>query len=349
MENRNNDRESRDMEKTAPGVKTTAFITMEAVFVKNPDSPIARDKSSSRKYAELVRMLHEILQNRLTGEPPDDVRKLPFTKLFTLSEMILYSVARTPEMLLEVAKSAYAGDALVCHSVNVAFLSCKVGLQMALSLRECTELGVAAMLHDIGMTKIDAACYSHGRELSKDERKTIAMHPQAGYAFFENLRNDFPWLLSVILEEHKRENGRGYGAVLEGELHTFSRIVGICDSFEALTHERPFRKPFQPSDAMKAIIADKELLYSKAILRAVIEAIGIYPVGSLVKLNNNKTGQVLETVPGSPLRPVVSVLDESGEKRLPERIDLSKDTTIYVSGLVYSDDYARPQSGTASG
>lgn len=337
------------MEKTTPGAITTAFITMEAIFVKNPESPIAREKSASRKYAELVFMLHEILQNRLAGEPPDDVRNLPFTKLFALSEMIVYSVARTPEMLLEVAKPAYTGDALVCHSINVAFLSCKVGLQMALPLRECTELGVAALLHDIGMTKIDATCYSHGRELSKENQKTIEMHPQAGYAFFKNLRNDFPWLLSVILEEHKRENDRGYGTVLEGELHTFSRIVGMCDSFEALTHERPFRKPFQPSDAMKAIIADKELLYSKVILRAVIESIGIYPVGSLVKLNNNKIGQVLETVPGSPLRPIVSVVDESGGERTAERIDLSKDTTIYVSGLVYSDDYARPQNGTASG
>jgi HD-GYP domain-containing protein (c-di-GMP phosphodiesterase class II) len=349
MENRNNERGLQDMEKTVSGAITKAFITMEAIFVKNPDSPIAREKSSSRKYTELVLMLHEILQKRLAGEPPDDVRKLPFTKLFALAEMILYSVAKTPEMLLEVAKPAYAGDALVCHSLNVAFLSCKVGLQMALPLRECTELGVAAMLHDIGMTKIDAACYSHSRELSKEDQKTIEMHPQAGYAFFENLRNDFPWLLSVILEEHKRENDRGYGAVLEGELHTFSRIVGMCDSFEALTHERPFRKPFQPSDAMKAIIADKELLYSKVILRSVIESIGIYPVGSLVKLNNNKIGQVLETVPGSPLRPIVCVVDESGKERTPERIDLSRDTTVYVSGLVYSDDYARPQNGTASG
>jgi HD-GYP domain-containing protein (c-di-GMP phosphodiesterase class II) len=304
MENQNNGREFRTMEKQPSGAMTTAFITMEAIFVKNPDSPIARDKSSSRKYAGLVLMLHEILQNRLAGEPPDDIRRLPFTNLFTLSEMILYSVARTPEMLLEVAKPAYAGDALVCHSLNVAFLSCKVGFQMALSLRECTELGVAALLHDIGMTKIDAACYSHDRELSKEDQKSIEMHPQAGYAFFENLRNDFPWLLSVILEEHKREHDRGYGAVLEGELHTFSRIVGICDSFEALTHVRPFRKPFQPSDAIKSIIADKELLYSKVILRAVIESIGIYPVGCLVKLNNNKIGQVMETVPGSPLRPI---------------------------------------------
>ena len=348
MENRNNDR-TLAMEKFASAAMAKAFITMEAIFVKNPDSPIARDKSPSRKYAELVFLLHDILQNRLAGDPPGDVRKLPFTRLFVLAEMILYSVVKTPELLLEVAKPAYAGDTLICHSLNVAFLSCKVGLQNALSLRECTELGVAAMLHDIGMTKIDASCYEHDRELSKEEQKTIEAHPRAGYAFFENLRNDFPWLLRVILEEHKRENDRGYGAALDGELHTFSRIVGMCDSFEALTHERPFRKPFHPSDAMKAIIADKEVLYSKAILRAAIESIGLYPVGSLVKLNNNRVGQVVETVPGSPLRPVVTLVNENGEERAPARIDLSRDSTVYVSSIVYTDDYAQPQKGTASG
>jgi hypothetical protein len=337
------------MEKTSRPAMESAIITMESIYVKNPSSPIAREKSPQCKYGELILMLHEILHNRFSGEPPDDVRNLPFTNLFALSEMIIYSLLKTPAMMLEVAKPMYGGDMLVCHSLNVAFLSCKVGQQLGMPLRECTELGVAAMLHDIGMTKIDTAFYTHGRDLSKEEQKKIETHPRAGYAFFENLRSDFPWLLSVILEEHKRENNRGYGEIVNGELHQFSRIVGMCDSFEALTHERPFRKPFHPSDAMKTIIADKEILFSKAILRAVIESIGIYPVGSLIKLNNNKIAQVIETIPGSPLRPIVNAWNENDQEKAAQEIDLSKDTTIYVLSLVYTREYAQPEKGGRAG
>ncbi|MBN2038041.1 MAG: HD domain-containing protein [Chitinispirillaceae bacterium] len=326
-----------------------AMITIEAIYVKSDHSPIARNKPYSRSYAELTDMLHDVLERRLVGEPPDDVRQLPFTKLFSMAEMVLYSIRKTPDMLLEVARPSYNGDPLVCHSLNTAFLSCAVGCQIDLSVKEITELGVAALLHDIGMTKIDPAYYAHGRSLSKAEQKKVEMHPMAGYTFFENLRSDFPWLLSVILEEHKRENDQGYGETLGGELHTFSRIVGICDSFEALTHQRPFRKPFHPSDAMKAIIADKEVLYSKPILRAFIEALGIYPVGSMVKLNNNMTGRVLRTIPGAPLRPVVSTIEENEPDIEPLVIDLSKDTNIYIVSIVYADEYARPEGKDVHG
>jgi HD-GYP domain-containing protein (c-di-GMP phosphodiesterase class II) len=333
------------MAKSLPNEMESALITMEAIYARNAQSPIARDKLPTCQYDELVGMLHDILQNRLAGDPPGDARALPFTLLFSMAEMVLYTVVKTPHLLIEAARTAYRGDPLVCHSLNVAFFACVIGTRMRLSVRECTELGVAALLHDIGMTKIDPRAYSHGRELSKQEQEVVETHPQAGYAFFENLRSDFPWLLSVILEEHRRENGRGYGESAGGELHTFSRIVGISDSFEALTHERPFRKPFHPTDAMKAIIAEKEHLYSKAVLRNVIEAIGVYPVGSLVKLNNNKLGLVIETVPGSPLRPIVNAWDENEENPVPTRIDLSTDTTIFVSGAFYTDEYLRPDPG----
>ncbi|MBN1127983.1 MAG: HD domain-containing protein [Chitinispirillaceae bacterium] len=322
-----------------------ALITMEAIYVKNVQAPIARDKSPSCQYGELIGQLHEILRDRLAGEPRGDVRELPFTRLFSMAEMLIYAVAKTPQLLIEAARPAYRGDPLVCHSLNVAFLACTIGVRMRLPVRECTELGVAGLLHDIGMTKIDVRAYTHDRELSEEEQELVKTHPLAGYAFFESLRSDFPWLLSVILEEHKRENGRGYGQSLEGELHTFSRIVGICDSFEALTHERSFRKPFHPADAMKTIIAEKEHLYSKTVLREVIEAIGVYPVGSLVKLNNNKIGLVVETVPGFPLRPIVNAWDENEEEPVPVRIDLSTDATIFVSRVQYTDEYIRTDAG----
>jgi HD-GYP domain-containing protein (c-di-GMP phosphodiesterase class II) len=330
------------MDKAQVKEQNAALMVMESIYARNPQSPAARDKPPSLQYTELAGMLRDVLQNRFAGAPPEDVRRLPFTTLFSMAEMIVLLLARQPRIMLEVARPRYGGEPLVCHSLNVAFLSCRVAMQMGMAVKDLTEISVAALLHDIGMTKIDAAHFSHDRGLSAGDQEKIEQHPEIGYRFLEKLSSDFPWLLKVILEEHKRENDRGYPAAAGGEQHTFSKIVGLCDSFEALAHERPFRKPFHPADAMKAIIADKELLYDKAILRAVIESIGMYPVGSLLKLNNNKIAQVVQTVPGSPLRPMVDAYEENFSDSAPVSLDLSKDNNLYVLSLVYTEEYAQP-------
>jgi HD-GYP domain-containing protein (c-di-GMP phosphodiesterase class II) len=236
----------------------------------------------------------------------------------------------------------YSGDFLACHSLNVAFLSCSVGMGMEFPFKDLTELGVAAMLHDIGMTKIDTDCYIRKETISKAERNAIEQHPVLGWQFFEKLKSSFPWLLRVICEEHKREHGQGYPADVEGDLHPYSKIVGLCDSFEALTHSRIYRKAFHPADAMKAIIAAKESVFAKDILRAMIDSLSMFPVGSIVQLNNKKAALVAETVWKSPLRPIVNIILENDSSPI-ENVDLSKENNLYITGIIYNDQYQVPK------
>jgi hypothetical protein len=95
-----------------------------------------------------------------------------------------------------------------------------------------------------------------------------------------------------------------------------------------------------PSDAMKIIIDEKETFYTKEILKVLIESLSIYPVGSLVQLNNKKIAQVVEAVQGSPLRPVIRIVVEETATAAPEiRVDLSTEHNLYITGLVYDQDY----------
>ena len=238
----------------------------------------------------------------------------------------------------------YRGDFLANHSLNVAFLAVTVGEGMKLPYQELTELGVAALLHDIGMTKIDALCYTHDRELSAEERTLLEQHPAAGWKFFEKLESEFPWLLRVICEEHLREKG-GYGGKPAPVLHPYSRIVGVVDSFEALTHMRIFRKAFHPADAMKAIIEAKSSLFARSVLRASIEALSMFPVGSLVQLNNKKTALVINAVPKSPLRPMVrTIVGESNATS--DIINLAETPNVYITGIIYNEFYQIPDNLT---
>jgi HD-GYP domain-containing protein (c-di-GMP phosphodiesterase class II) len=296
-----------------PIQETPLFVVLDSIYAKNAASPISRDKPASQKYTELVARLADVLRNKLQIQAATDARELPFSTLFSIAEMIIYTINEAQDVLLPVMHPEYSGDFLTCHSLNVAFLSCKVGSSLGLEFRQTAELGVAALLHDIGMTKVDADCYNHERELSKEQRRTLEDHPKLGWHFFKKLQDDFPWLLRVILEEHKREHGQGYPDQVDGELHIYSKIIGLCDSFEALSHKRIFRKAFHPADAMKAIIEAKEFLFAKDVLRGMIEGMSMYPVGSLVQLNNKKMALVVQAVPGAPLRPRVRPLEETGE------------------------------------
>ena len=331
-----------DLKKTLESLPV--FVVMDYLYSRNDNSPIATTKSGRQKYKELLSLFDQSLTQSYTSEVVNGARELPFTALFSISEMIVYSLVKDEDIFIDVMRPDYQGPYMACHCLNAAFLCCKVGIGMRLSYRELTELCVAALLHDIGMTKIHPAYYEHDRILSEDERKVIETHPELGHKFLEKLKSEFPWLLRVILEEHQRLGEKGYPFDMEEKPHVYSRIVGICDSFEALTHNRSFRKAYHPGDAMKIIIDGKVTHYDKEVLRAMIESVSIFPVGSLVQLNTNSIAEVIRSVSNSPLRPIVQIVDadsatEDSQSRI---VDLSKEKSLFITGLVYDERYYIP-------
>lgn len=321
------------------------FIVLDTQYSKNRNSSIAADKPVDIQYSELVKRLDDLLLDKLQNNSRDSVRDLPFTTLFSLSDMIIYSIVKSSPIFQQVMNPEYISSYLPCHSLNVAYISCKIGMGMRFSYEQLNQLGVAAVLHDIGMTQIPSHLYESQKELPIEKQKAIESHSMLGYQFFEKLKNDFPWLLRVVLETHKRENNKGYPDLVKDDLHIYSKIIGVSDTFEALTHNRAFRKAYHPSDAIKTIINGKRDFFAKDILRALIESLAIYPVGSLVQLNNKNIAVVVDTIEGSPMRPVVQIigeddLHETSDERV---INLSEENNLYIQGLVYSTMYLTPE------
>jgi HD-GYP domain-containing protein (c-di-GMP phosphodiesterase class II) len=336
MNRESNLSEVRKSLESLPGI-----VMLETLYSKNNNSPVAIDKSTIQKYAELVEKTKFILFSTIEKEHIETVRDFPFTSVFTVTEMIMLTLEKTPEILLEVMRPEYTGEYLAGHSLNVAFLCCKIGMRLDFTFNEVLELGAAALLHDIGMTRINKNNYLHERDLSDSERHSIEDHPLLGWQFFKELQDDFPWLLRVILEEHKREHSQGYPDGIVGEIHQYSKIVGLADSFEALSHSRIFRKAFHPTDALKVTIEGNKIYFDKKILKTMIDVLSMYPVGSVVQLNNKKVALVIQSVEGMPMRPIIRMLESASGAFAPtkEVIDLSKDHMRYITGLVYPDNY----------
>ena len=317
------------------------IVTLESLYAKEMNSPLSASKSTDQKYAELMKMTADMIFNKIGPASFTATRDVPLTSLFSIAEMLLLSLAKEKEILVKVMDPNYSGDYLANHALNVAFLSCEIGKGMELSYRELSELGVAALVHDIGMLKVDRAVYMKKEGLTQKERSIVEEHPRLGFGHFEKCGKDVPWLLRVILEEHKREQGNGYPDDLMGEQHPYSKIVGICDTFESLTHARPYRKPFHPADAMKVLMAGKGKLFTPDALRTMIDTLAMFPVGSLVRLNNKKEALVVEAVWRAPLRPIVRIIHEDGAGA-EEKIDLSKDNNLSITGIIYNDQYQIP-------
>ncbi len=149
-------------------------------------------------------------------------------------------------------------------------------------------------------------------------------------------------VIYVAREEHERENGSGYpNGIKNGEISEYARIVAIVDVYEALTHNRSYRKKFSPHEAIKELIA-KDSLFDPAILKVLIKKVGVYPISSLVELNSNEIGMVTMNNEGFPLRPVLQVLFDAKRNHLRNSrcVNLAKQFNLFIKKAINDEELA---------
>lgn len=223
-------------------------------------------------------------------------------------------------------------DYIYCHAVNVAFISLELGRGMNYQQARLVELFCAAFMHDIGITPYLDIVRKPGR-LTAEEYARIKDHPFKGLEIIQKLGGEFsPGVIEAITQEHERMDGSGYPKGLrEGEIGEFAQIVCLADVYESLTHSRPHRARISPPKAVNEILNQKGIFSVKA-LKMLLERVGIFPVGTWVRLNTKETGIVSKNNHGLPLRPAVEVMfAENGAKLLqPKTVDLAVNLLISI-------------------
>jgi HD-GYP domain-containing protein (c-di-GMP phosphodiesterase class II) len=223
-------------------------------------------------------------------------------------------IVREPEQrryLLRVMKSeSFSTNYLASHALKSAIISITIGHFIKLPTHRLIELGVAALLHEIGMSKLPPQLYLAKRELIPAEKKALLSHPLKGFQILKEY--NFPLAVSLAaLEHHERENGEGYPRKLTGDkISLYSKIIAVACSYEALTSMRPYR---QAEDYHKGIVdlmknAGKQ--YDDTIVRALVFSLSIYPIGLYVLLSNGKKAQVVDVNPENPRFPTVQLIGE---------------------------------------
>jgi HD-GYP domain-containing protein (c-di-GMP phosphodiesterase class II) len=218
---------------------------------------------------------------------------------------------------------------MISHQANTAFFTLKIGGSFHYSRIKLIELGLCALLHDVGMFTIDDGIVNKTGPLTADEFNLIRTHSEVGWKLLAPLGEAYPFLPEVVYQHHERENGQGYPRGLRGkEIHEYANIISIIDCYEAMTNQRPNRKALMQCFSAKELVAQsKGSLFPARIIKAFLSEITLYPVGSYVRLNSSVICEVIATNPQYPLRPDVKViLDMEGNPTIDEKIINLRDT-----------------------
>jgi HD-GYP domain-containing protein (c-di-GMP phosphodiesterase class II) len=233
-------------------------------------------------------------------------------------------------------------DYTASHSINTMIYALKIGLRLDYAQDHLEELGLAALLHDVGMFTVPDSILRKPASLNDEETAEIRKHHEISRDILAPWSKEMPHLARVAYEHHEREDGSGYPCGLRGEqISEYAKITGLASTYEAMTHDRPHRRCV----SVRELIDTKNRAFSPRVMRSFLEQISLYPIGSFVKLNNRTVGKVIRTHDGQPLRPVVTILVDADGMRVTEEktVNLLGNPILWVMGTVSDAEMSRLQ------
>lgn len=281
-------------------------------------------------YAEILGFLSRI--PGLLREGGD----FPWEECQALVEQVIRSLEASSDLFWLANSPPPSGtDYLVAHLANVGIFSLKIGMGQGYDRRRLAELGLAALVFDVGMWRLPDAVLKKTDQLSEEDVASIQSHSRVGTEIVRRWRPPFPEMAEMILHHHEREQGQGYPDRLMGDaIRPGAKIIGLADTYAALIHPRPYRSKFHPHEAVREIVRSKNEGFPTHLVKALLAEISVFPPRTVVKLNTGEVGRVIAVNRNHPLRPKIEIFADAKGNRLStsKKLDLSEAPFIYITG-----------------
>ena len=223
-----------------------------------------------------------------------------------LSGEILDSLKHADNISMNInSLAAYDGPTYM-HSLNVAMYAGTFGLLYGMEYERVSKLIAAALLHDTGKTRIPEDILNKLGSLSEEEFAEIKKHPQYGYDMLKDMVSISPLVRVPILEHHENYDGSGYPrGLVDKETHIFSKIIHICDVYDAMLSKRCYKDAINPWEVIDFITIHRNIMFNGVLVDFFLQSLIPYPEGMLVKLSDGRTAVVASQNKGFPQSPVV--------------------------------------------
>ncbi len=326
------------------GIDSVSLIDITRL---NEDSDIdLEDRQKIRRQARdtffrAIRNVKEVMLVTDRDEP------IVVSRTKRIVHSVIDQVSNDGSALMELASIKNFDEYTYAHSVNVSIYALTLGFRLGLSRPELSELGVAALFHDVGKAKLPRDLVTKPGRFDDFDWVQMRRHPLLGaITIAETMRLDSHSARALVAayEHHINPDGTGYPTLSEPrQINLYSRIIAIADTFDALTSGRVYiKQAIPPDEVLRKMVYQMAAKFDNFLLKLFVNIIGIYPVGSLVLLTDRSLGIVTKTNPAELSRPEIRLIaDRDGRKTVPEWFDLADpaNRSVDVARCLDPDQY----------
>ncbi len=283
--------------------------------------PLKEELARAKKIKEEAKMVVRSIM--------DEVRfgkEIKTAEVEPIIDKMIDSIFRNQDALLSLGRLKEVDEYTYMHSMSVCVLMISFGRHMGFGYQRLKDVGIGGILHDIGKMRVSQEILVSERHLSGDEYNQMKKHVEYSRAILEQTKGITETAFLVAAQHHERVDGKGYPEGLKGdEISLYGQTAAITDVYDAMTSQRCYQRRYQPTEVLKKLFEWKNH-YNRHLVEQFIRCIGIYPVGSLVRLESGLLALVLSHGEEDLLHPVVRVVFDSGkgEYVLPYDVDLSE-------------------------
>ncbi len=287
-------------------------------------------------YGESLGYAHEFIDDVKNGKPFD------FNDATPLVGEFIDSVFRNESAAAAISKLKAFDEYTYTHCINVSILAVILGKRLGYSRDRLELLGIAGLFHDVGKAIIPESILNKPGKLSEEEMNIMRTHPLQGYQILKDQPGISDEVLRGCLEHHEKHDGRGYPRGLRGDqISDFCGLLTVVDVYDALTSKRVYKDPMPPGKVLALMYKWRVTDFHPNIVEQFIKSLGVYPVGSFVRLSSGNHAVVVDHNPTSPLKPSVRVAYDKNMDRVPLTLVNLADQGVQftITDVINPDDY----------